>query len=175
MRTIVDDNRSVLRFYGRAARIIGWTLLIGGGIWLLLFTLGILAAVDAAGELHWPGTSRNVIYAASTFVFNFLVPGLLALLIGQFIGYLRERTGKRGYISRFGSWIFYACGILVIAQAILNASGWQPAGLRDPDQAGLLFTSPLLVPILAKVLICIGLGHLLNRILPIVDESKTLV
>ena len=175
MKAIVDKSRSLLRFYQRAARILGWVLLCGGSVWLLTFILCILAAVDAAGDLPWPGTSKNVIYALSTFVFSFVVPGLLALLIGQFIAYLRETTGKPGCVLRHGPWVLYACGFVLIAQAILNSAGWHPSALRDPDQAGLLFVSPSLVPLLAKVVICIGLGHILSRILPIVDESKTLV
>jgi hypothetical protein len=44
----------------------------------------------------------------------------------------------------------------------------------NPDTLGLLFVSPLLVPMLAKILIVVGLGVILKRVIPIIDESRTL-
>jgi hypothetical protein len=175
MKAIVEQNRSLLRFYERAARIVGWVLLCGGIVWLLLFSLWVLAAVDAAGEWRWPGTTRNLAYAGSAFFFSFAVPGLLALLVAQLIQYSLATEGRPGWLLRRGAWVLYACALVLIGQAVLRTAGWEPATTRDPDQAGLLFVSPSLVPLLAKVLICVGLGRLLGRILPIIDESRTLV
>ncbi len=174
MKAIVEQNRSLLRFYERAARVVGWVLLCGGLVWLLIFAFCVLAAVDAAGELRWPGTSRNLTYAGSAFLSNFAVPGLLALLIAQLIKCSLAAEGGPGWILRHGAWFLYVCALALIGQAVLRATGCEPA-TGDPDRAGLLFVGPSLVPLLAKVLVCVGLGQLLGRILPIIDESKTLV
>jgi hypothetical protein len=38
-----------------------------------------------------------------------------------------------------------------------------------------IFIKPLIVPLATKVLILVGLGQILRRILPVIEESKTLV
>jgi hypothetical protein len=175
MKAIVEQNRSLLRFYEQAARAVGWVLLCGGVIWLLIFAFWVLASVDAAGELRWPGLSRNLAYAGSAFLVSFVAPGLLALLIAQFIKHSLAAEGRPAWILRHGGWVLYACALALVVQALLRIRGWDPAAAADPDRAGLLFVSPSLVPLLAEILVCVGSGQLLERLLPIIDESKTLV
>lgn len=175
MESPIDRERALPAHYQLAARIVGWALLVGGVVWLLIFVFSILAAVDAAGELRWPGLFRNAVYAASTFLLAFVAPGCFALLIAQFIRYTSDAEGKTGWMLRHGAWFFYGCALVLAAQAVLNLAGWELPMAADPDRAGLLFLGPSLVPLVAKVLICIGLGHVLGRILPVVGESKTLV
>jgi hypothetical protein len=175
MNAIVERNKTLLRFYERAAQVVGWALLCGGIVWLLMFIFWVLAAADAAGDRQWPGLARNAGYAVSTFVLSFLVPGCVALLIAEFARYMLGAEGRPGLLLRHGDWILYACGVIVASETLVCLMGWGIAGARDPDQAGLLFAGPVLVPLLAKVLICIALGQVLGRVLPIIDESKTLV
>ena len=175
MKTLVGENKLLLRFYEQAAQVVGCVLLCGGVVWLLIFIFWVLAAADAAGDSRWPGASRNVAYAITTFVFSFAVPGFLALLIARFIRYVLGAEGKPGLLLRHGDSILYACGAILAGQALLSLMGWETAGLTDPDRAGLLFVGPVLVPLLAKVLVCVALGQVLGRVLPIIDESKTLV
>ena len=166
MTTTIESSRPLLRFYQTAARVVGWVLLAGGVVWLVLFVLGILAAVDAAGELRWPGLSRNAAYAAWTFVLGFAIPGLLALLIAQLIAHMLDAEGRPGWLLRHGAGLFYGCALVLVAQTGLNLMGWELPVSTDPDRAGLLFVGPSLVPLGAKVLICVGLGHILGRLVP---------
>ena len=39
----------------------------------------------------------------------------------------------------------------------------------------LLLVQPLVVPLVVKILILVGLGQVLHRIIPVIEESKTLV
>ncbi len=175
MNAVLEKNRSLLGFYGQAARVVGSVLLCGGVVWVLIFTFWVLAAVDAAGEREWPGFARNVGYAVSTYILSFLVPGFVALLIAEFTRYMLGAEARPGLLLRRGDWILYACGMMLAAQTLASLMGWGIAGARDPDQAGLLFTGPVLVPLLAKVFVCVALGQLLGRVLPVIGESKTLV
>jgi len=175
MTSRIEASRPLLRFYQTAARVVGWVLLVGGMVWLALFVLGILAAVDAAGEMHWPGLSRNVVYAFLTFAVGFAIPGLLALLVGQLISHVLDAEGKPGWMLRHGTWFLYGFALVLIGQAVLIATGWEIPTSADPDRAGLLFIGPSVVPLLAKVLVCVCLGHILGWVLPIIDESKALV
>jgi hypothetical protein len=175
MNAIVEENRSLLRSYERAARVVGCALLCGGVVWVLIFAFWVLAAVDAAGDRQWPGLARNVGYAACTYVLSFLVPGCVALLIAEFTRYMLSAEGRPGLLLRHGDWILYTCGAILAGQTFLSLMGWGIVGVRDPDEAGLLFVGPVLVPLLAKVLVCVALGQVLGRVLPIIDESRTLV
>ena len=175
MTSGIERNRPLLRLYQTAARVVGWVLLCAGGVWLVLFVLGILACVVAAGEMSWPGAPRNVAYAASTFALSFALPGVLALMIAQLIAHVLDVEGKPGWMLRHGTWFLYGFALVLIGQAVLIASGWEMPTSADPDRAGLLFIGPSVVPLLAKVLVCVGLGHVLGRVLPIIDESKALV
>jgi hypothetical protein len=175
MASGIESNRPLLRFYQTAARVVGWVLLGAGGVWLVLFVLGILACVIAAGEMRWSGAPRNVAYSASTFALSFAIPGVLALMLAQLIAHVLDREGRPGWILRHGTWFLYGCALVLVGQATVNLADWGLAVSRDPDRAGLLFIGPTVVPLLAKVLVCVGLGHVLGRVLPIIDESKALV
>jgi hypothetical protein len=175
MGSTAEVGKPLWRSYQLAARVVGWALLGGGVVWLLIFTLSILAVTDAAGEMRWPGLSRNLVYALLMFLLAFVGPGLVALLLAQFIRYTSQTEGQAGWMLRHGPWLLYGCAFVLLVQAGLNLAGWALPVATDPDKAGLLFLGPSLVPLLAKVLICIGLGHVLGRILPVIDESRTLV
>ncbi|UCD49368.1 MAG: hypothetical protein JSW27_17775 [Phycisphaerales bacterium] len=175
MESAIGRKRALPAYYQLAARVVGWALLAGGMVWLLVFVFSILAAVDAAGEMRWPGLSRNAVYATLTFLLSFAAPGCFALLIAQFIRYTSETEGKTGWLLAHGAWFFYGCALVLATQAALKLAGWELPVVTDPDRAGLLYLGPSLVPLMAKVLICIGLGHVLGRILPVIGESKTLV
>lgn len=175
MNEFIEKNRGLLRLYGIAARVIGWVLIIGGGIWFLLFVLCILAASDAAGTIGWPYTNENFLYASSAFVFDFVFLGLLALVIGQLIRYMLETEYRPGRLLRIGDKILYAYAFIAIGRAIARYYILRPDLLDKFGSGRLLFIQPLIVPLTAKVLIIVALGIVLRRLLPVIEESKTLV
>jgi mannose/fructose/N-acetylgalactosamine-specific phosphotransferase system component IID len=99
MNALIEGNRRLLSFYRIAARALGWVLICGGTIWLLLFVLVTLVAIDAAGSMDWPHASENFTYASVSFVFESVMPGLIALLVGQLMTYMLQS----GYTP---SWLF---------------------------------------------------------------------
>jgi hypothetical protein len=172
MRAFIEENRGLLKFYGVAARVIGWVLICGGTIWFLLFVLCILAARDAAGELVWPHTTENATYAISAVIFDFVFPGLIVLVLAQLLKSLIEDGGQIGRLLRFGDVILYMYAGLLIGRAVLMYQ----VGLPGKYGAGhLLFAQPLVIPLIAKVLIIVGLAQILRRMLPILEEWKSLV
>jgi len=50
-----------------------------------------------------------------------------------------------------------------------------PEITASSESAYILLVQPLLVPTVAKVLLLIGVGMILHRLLPVIEESKTLV
>jgi len=175
MNEFIEKNRQLLRFYCLAARIFGWVLICGGTIWFLLFVLVILAVNDAAGSIGWPHTSENFLYACKSFVFEFILPGLIALLLAQLIRYMLETEYKPSWILQHGEKVLYVYSVLLIGQNILMYYVL-PIGLLGEDGPGrLALIQPLVVPLAAKILILVGLGQVLKRFMPVIEESKTLV
>lgn len=142
----------------------------------MLFVLVTLAVSDAAGTIGWPYASENFIYASVSFVFEFVMPGLIALLLAQLVRYMLESDYKPSWILRCGDKILYVYAALLIVQNILIYYALPSrVGLLGNGPGHLLLVQPLIVPLATKILILVGLGQILRRIIPVIEESKTLV
>jgi hypothetical protein len=174
MGSFVAENRRLLRFYWKAAYSFGWGLLLAAILLFLIFAVIILAVNGAAGERGWDGLNKSIYYLITGVLFNFTIPGLISLCISQMIRFILEAEYKGGWILRYGHCILYGSGIAILVQAILAAKVIsQTTGLSS-----LMFLSSgafSYIPTLAKVMILFGLGEIMRRILPIIDESRTLV
>ena len=175
MNEFIEKNRALLKFYCITARIFGWVLICGGTIWFLLFVLVTLAVNDAAGSIGWPHTSENFLYASKSFVFEFVLLGLVALLVAQLIRYMLESEYTPGYILRFGDKILYVYAALLIVQYTLLYYILNRELLSTLKPGHFILIKPLVVPLAAKILILVGLGQILRRLLNVIEESKTLV
>ncbi len=173
MGSFVAENKRLLRFYWKAAHSFGWGLLLAAVLLFLVFTFLILAVNDAAGEREWTGLNKNVYFAIAGLLFNFVIPGLISLCLSQMIRFILEAEYKGGWILRHGHWILYGSGIAVLGQLILAANFMsRTSGLN----MGVLMSGTFsIIPTFAKIMILFGLGEILRRILPIIDESRTLV
>ena len=175
MNEFIEKNRQLLKFYCTSSRIFGWVLLCGGTLWFLMFVLLTLAVEDAAGEIGWPHTLDNFVYSTSSYVSEFAMLGLVALLVAQLIRYMLEIKYTPGYILRFGDKILYIYAAFMILQKILVHYILNPELLSTLKPGHFIFVKPLIVPLATKVLILVGLGQILRRILNVLEESKTLV
>ena len=175
MNEFIEKNRRLLKFYCMATRIFGWVLICGGTIWFLLFVLLTLAVDDAAGEIGWPHTLDNFVYSTSSYVYEFVMLGLVALLVAQLIRYMLESKYTPGYILRFGDKILYIYAAFLIGQNTLVHYVLNPELLSTLKPGSFIFVKPLIVPLATKVLILVGLGQILRRLLNVIEESKTLV
>ncbi|MHC4203547.1 MAG: hypothetical protein ACYSTT_02780 [Planctomycetota bacterium] len=170
MNEFIKQNRRLLKFYCTAALIIGWLLFAGGFLWFIptIMSLNINDLYKGADA---------ILYAVSAMLFDFLLPGLIALGVVQFIRYLFEDTTKPGRILRNAHWFFYIYAVFLVVitylQYFWNITWY--AEVIESETSRLLFIQPFLLPTVAKVLILIGLGQILRRIIPVIEESKTLV
>ena len=117
---------------------------------------------------------------------NYLLLGIVVLGVAQFIRYLYESDYKPGWLLRNGSEVLYACAIIVVVGSIV--SFLYPPFLRPITQAGkdiyLLgdairhvyrLVISLSIPAFTEALLLGGMAHILKRIMPVIEESKTLV
>ena len=168
MNELIERNRRLLHFYCEALRTIGSLILILG-----LVSGCAMATLALVDWQHFKAFEKFMIYWPSSFL-KILFFGIGILGLAQFIRYLVERNYKPGWILRHGDMFFYLYALLTILNDIwvyMIAPNYHSPSLyvRVPVIFAIVFSTAV------KVLILVGLGQVLRRILPVIEESKTLV
>ena len=169
MKEFIRKNRALLKLYCIIAGIIGWLLVIGGVFWFIL--------TASSFETNIAERPEGLMYLISSMLFDFLLPGLIALGVMQFIRYVFADTDKPGRLLGMADWLFYLYAVFLIFKTYfkyIQYSEWY-AEAYGLETSHLLFVQPFLLPTVAKVLILVGLGQIIRRIMPVIEESKTLV
>lgn len=166
MREKSQQNREMLRQLCGAGRVLGWVLVV-------LFATGFCQSVwmwafVSPKPEHW-----SLYGAVMGLTSDYLFVGLLVLVITQFIRFLVEEEYQPGWLLRRGNVILYifALGLLIRCGVVLS----RMANIDTEYQFILLGLLTTILPIFTKVLILIGMGLVLRRVLPVIAESKTLV
>jgi len=166
MNEFIEKNRGLLRFYCITAQITGLLLLIVPGI-------GIAVEIISGSTPN--GHRFYIPYMIQAVVLNFMFLGLVALGVAQFIRYVFERHGEPGLILRFGDKVLYIYAGLVILGSVVQYL-FQITVVKGATFPMLLvYFAASLLPATAKALILVGLGTILHRVMPVIEESKTLV
>jgi hypothetical protein len=167
MNEFIEKNRGLLRFYCIAAQCFGWGVLVVVGAAVLGHSLALATRIGDSEALavYLPNVPWNMI--------SFIPIGIVALGVGQFIRYLIDSECQLSWLLRHGDKLLCLYAVFVIGYYVLGF-------LRAFSFHTSLFETlvRLLVFVLfpgAKVLVLIGLGQLLRRVLPVIEESKTLV
>jgi hypothetical protein len=171
MNAFIVKHGTLLRLYSIAGRIIGWTLLVGGIIWFMQ---------AVAGPLAIGGSNISLLQAIiDSFAFDFYLPGLIALGLSQFIRYMIEPEGRPGLLLRAGDKVLYGFAFLTVIGALyeygFNTEVLYSDLVAESERARLWFLEVMVVPTIGKVMILVGLGIILRKLLPVIEESKTLV
>jgi len=172
MNELNEKNRRLLRFCCTNLRSIGLLLfilgLVGG------FALTIFKIVSKFGYWQIPENYKIVISLIPLSIFNIIFYGLAILLLVQFIRYLVEEDYKQGWILRHGDKLFYLYAIYIILSVVITYA----TILSSFPLSSTIGFLTIIVPILSvtiRIFILISLGQILRRILPVIEESKTLV
>ncbi|MHC4720068.1 MAG: hypothetical protein ACYSYT_06300 [Planctomycetota bacterium] len=160
---VIQDERKLLRFFCRAVQLLGWALLVMGVIWFVC-----LVSLPSSGD-----EVETILQAISWFLFAFTVPGVAAIGIIQFVRYLFDTEYKPGWVLRHAAVFIYLLAAIEIAWAIFRYFYF--VRTMDEPTARLLWTQLLILPTIVKVMILVSLAQILKRILPLIEESKTLV
>lgn len=165
---VIKEKRRLLHFLCWVVQLVGWVLIAGGAVWFVMFVCGpVEAGPEGTGEI------QLTLYAVSRFSFDFVFVGLAAIILSQLARYVFDRGYKPGLMLRCGDKILYLFAVLAILWALFRY-GYSVEVIAD-SSFGFLFAQPLILPTIAKVLILVGLGQILKRIIPIIEEYKTLV
>jgi hypothetical protein len=121
--------------------------------------------------------SGNVLFAVPMLLFDAVLTGLIALGIAQFIKYLFETANEPGWILRCGDKILYLNAIFVIVSGVgvLYFHNAKMMEIASPYYSQWRFLVENGLPVVARALILAGSGQILRRVMPVIEESKTLV
>jgi len=157
-------NRRLLRFFCVALEFIGWAQVFVGIMWFMyLFSGSRATSVDMA----------EAFAAISGYSFDFVFLGLTAIILAHLARYVSDRDFRRSVLLRCGDKILYLFAVFTVVWAIFRWFYYLKTieGLHWK----FLLAQPLMLPTIAKVLILVCLGQILKRIMPVIEESKTLV
>jgi hypothetical protein len=170
MNAFIENNRKLLVFYYWVARIGGWVFLSMAS---LTFFGKFAALASRIGDME--EFRRFCEHDVPWGMFSDVLPtGVLILGISQLIWYLLDTDRPARWVLRQAHQLLYLyttillvyycwAGILDV-QSVIN----EPYGFL---YRMILFTMFILVKLLALV----GVAELLRRLLPVIDESRTLV
>ena len=164
MNEFIEQNKRLLRSYCVVAQIIGWVLLIVPAIASVVENLGISTT----------GEPMFILYAVLALLSNYMLLGVVVLGVAQFMRYLFETRYQPGWILRYGDKILYVYAAFLIADSVAQYCFHAPR-MQLASFSLLLYLVSLILHAIVKVLILTGLGQILRRIMPVIEESRMLV
>ena len=164
MNEFVEKNKHLLQIYYLASKIIGWIL-------IAVSPLGTIVALS--GNKSLSEDALAILYILQGVTLNPLILGLLLLGTAQFIRCVSETEYKPGWILQNGSTVLYAAAFIVLMGCLVNYLYLVFSFTMKTFQILKFLT--FFIPASAKVLILVGLGKILRRVLPVIEESKTLI
>jgi len=172
MNEFNEKNRRVLRFCCKNLQSIGFLMLICGLI--ISFAVIILKLVIKFGYWDTPEPYKMVVSLIPFSGFNIIFYGLGILGLVQVIRYLVEENYEQGWILRHGDKLCYLYAIFIFLNVV-----WIYIiipGMVSLSSGRSVFTIVMtVISITVRSFILVSLGQILRRILPIIEESKTLV
>ncbi|MHC4060412.1 MAG: hypothetical protein ACYS8I_16585 [Planctomycetota bacterium] len=174
MNEFVKQNQRLLHFYSVAAQSTAVVLLI-------LAPIFIIAGMFSGGRFSSPGGWPSLMNLLTHVLLSYIGPSSLALLVAQFIRYLREPEYRAGWILRHGTAILYVVAVLVAVNSVWRWFFFAVIIKRSTLDAFSTWPGKLLTVLVSLlltalgVLVLVGLAQILKRTMPIIEESKTLV
>jgi len=172
MNNFIEQNKKLLLFYYWAVRIGGWFLLILSSLAVIGHSIALSTRITDSQEF-----SRYWHHDVPWGMFTYLFPAsLLALGVTQFIWYLLGTDHRPGWILRNADKLLYAytsimlgCYIWMCVEGLNITKAW------DTHVEFIIRILISVVFISVKILALVGLAQLLKRLLPMIEESRTLV
>ena len=161
MNTFVEKNKKWLKFYSVASRILGWAL-------ILLASIVVLSLLKMSLEIRERQILLINLGTILEHTFGQLPMGIILLGVGQLLTYIYEDEYKMPWLLRNGPIMLYLFAVLAILRPIIFYL-YQYGMNSAPN---LTFTPN---GSLANILILVGLGSILKRIMPVIEEHKSLV
>jgi hypothetical protein len=169
IQAFVEKNRKPLSFYYWAARIGGWIFLSISSLAAVGHSVALISRIGDWNEFY-----RYYQHDVPWGMFSTVFPtGLLVLGVAQLIRYLLEPDRHPDWILRNADKLLYAyTAIVIIYYCWVSVT---EARLHSNEPYDFLRLPLSAVFILVELLALVGLAQMLKRLLPMIEESRTLV
>ena len=168
MNEFIEKNRRLLEIYCFLANLFGGILTFVGCIAVIGHSL---ALISRAGDVN---SFLDYFKSIPWGVISFLPTGCLVLGLAEFIRYLFDNKYRPGWILRNATKFIYlyafVLAVILTIFCVIECSRY-PNQWYEIAYRGLSFVFYGG----GKVLLLVGLAQVLQRILPVIEESKTLV
>jgi hypothetical protein len=172
MNVFVKKNEQLLKFYNKMPQTMGPVMLVCSIAW------GVFGATQLLSKIGGDWIVFEFAFHAGPFQAGTLFfLGLILMVVAQFIRYLFNTEYQPGWILRHGEKILYAYAFLIFVHALVFIKQFLMRQYSFHTSCEALEVCNALTYCLIRlsiVLILIGSGQLLRRILPAIKESKTL-
>ncbi len=185
LKQTIEQNRRWLEIYSILFRLIGWSLIVGG-YGIAVFS-GSLLEMEEARINSLPTFLTNIPFLRSPETkfmmiihnpfYGMLLPGVLVLLVAHLLRFLLDENAQPGKFLRNGqSTLRIAAGFVLID---FSPTLWHLRNFQNGEDYSwvitAIFVGVSLLHVCAKLAILFGLGQVLRRVLPMIEESKALV
>jgi hypothetical protein len=172
MNTFIKQNKKLLLFYYWAVRIGGWILLTLSLLAVIGHSVALSSRIADSQEF-----SRYWHHDVPWGMFTYLLPaGLLALGVTQLIWYLLGTDHRPGWILRHADKLLYVYTAIMLGYYIWMCI--KELNITRAWDTNVEFIMRILVAVVfvsVKILALVGLAQMLKRLLPVIEESRTLV
>ena len=167
MNTFIEENKGLLKKCYVSANILGWLLLALGCSAVVGHSFALISRLGDMEML------KEYYIALPWNVINGVPIGLLALGIGQFIKYICDKDYQPGWVLRNAEKLIYLYAVLFAVSVIIHFITRFPYWEHWAE---------IIVRVLAhiiwgvgKVMLLVALALILKRIMPVIEESRTLI
>ena len=170
MNEFIEKNRKLLLFYYWAARVGGWVLLLVSSLAVVGHSVALASRIGDWNEFY-----RYYQHDVPWGMLSHLLPtGLLVLGVAQLIRYLLENEYRPGWILCNADKLLYVYTAILISYYCWVSVTEVRLHFGEPYDFPLrLIMSAIFI--LVKLLALVGLAQMLRRLLPMIEESRTLV
>ncbi len=149
---------------------LGWIMIFGGLFWVIL----ILGGQNPEQKLDQSsGPMHAILYVTSAVTFDFFFVGLAAIVLANLTMFILDKNVRPAIILRCAPVLLYTFAVFQIYWAAFQYTLVFPATVNQTYR--FLYAQPALLPTLIKAAILVLVAQMLKRLLPIIDEYKTLV
>ena len=170
MNTFIEQNKKLLLFYYWAARIGGWVFLTMASLTFFGKSVALASRLGDMDEFH-----RFCQHDVPWGMFSDVLPtGLLLLGVSQLIWYLLETDHNPRWILLNAHKLLYTYTAILVVYFCWRGTLDVISHFNEPYDFPYRMIL-LVVFIVVKLLALIGIAEFLRRMVPMIEESKTLV
>lgn len=171
MKDFLERNKRMLKFYHFTSRIAGWVL-IG-----LTPMLSYILMLNRSSTVFKKTVISSYVFilCINKGIVSYLCLGIILLGISLLIKYIYSEETKPGWILDHFDKFFYLYAFLILIGmfiAYFNPEFHEGKASLQKVSSHLF---PQMIINTAQIFILTGLGYIWKRVLPVIEESKTLV